>query len=133
MELWDNCRVRLLLHLVARPLMVESGEESPQLEKHPKKGIFMKRYGIVICSLGLLVNSVSGQDKQADAEKPSAKKTQESKIESDFKTVADKVSYGYGYRQGQQMLAGGVKLNPQMIAKGFVDAFADKKSALTRE
>jgi FKBP-type peptidyl-prolyl cis-trans isomerase FklB len=87
-------------------------------------------FGAVLCGAGIFVAGVYAQEQ---SEKASGKKSApaEEAAPADMKDIKDKVSYGFGFNQGKRLAQSGIEFNPQMVAKGFADAFAKKDAQYT--
>jgi FKBP-type peptidyl-prolyl cis-trans isomerase FklB len=77
---------------------------------------------MVVCGLAVAATVAYAQNQGEKAEgKP------------ELRTVEDKVSYGFGLNQGRRLKQGGIELNPELMARGFADAFAGRDPLLTDE
>lgn len=83
--------------------------------------------GLALCAACLfaLDSNVQtfGQDKSDDDAKAQAPPPKAGADDVELKTIEDKVSYGYGLNQGRRLAAGGIELDPELIARGYRDAF----------
>ena len=89
-----------------------------------------------VCSLAGLGIAAAVAYAQDEPGAKSAKKSDTKAAAGDAKAndeIRNKVSYGFGFNQGKRLLQSGVQFNPELVAKGFADAYAEKDPQWTDE
>ena len=86
----------------------------------------MKWKWTAVLGLFLLAGMAFAQDKAEN-------KSKKTNTAADQNAVVKKVSYGYGFNQGKELLSREIELDVESMAQGFKDAFAKKKALYNRK